>query len=200
MKKVLGFTLIEMLVVIGIIAIALPAAFAIIFAIIRQQARVYALKQVKREGDFVLNKMADNIRNNAVGIFTSSDLSTEVCDQAGAFPKRYPPDAPDESASDDGSHFYFEDKFGNLFRYYNYYNTQAPDYFIASESAVSSAISTVNLTTSAVQVPHFYLSCTRSAPFSPPVVSISFNITYASDFQEQFATLYYQTQIGMRNY
>lgn len=185
MKKILGFTLIEMLVVIGIIAIALPATFAIIFAIIRQQARVYALKQVKREGDFVLNKMEDNIRNNAVGIFTNQSLSSEVCDQS-LVKTNYGPN--------NGSGFYFKDKSGNWFQYYLLNNTN-----IASQSAVPSQ--PVNLTTSAVKISTFSLSCNRTAAFSPPVVSISFDIAYSADqFQEQNAKIHYQTQVGMKNY
>lgn len=185
MKRLLGFTLIEMLVVIGIVTIALPATFAIIFAIIRQQARVYALKQVKREGDFVLNKMEDNIRNNAVGIFNSSELNNEVCDQNLIAPTY---------GSDNGSEFYFKDKLGNWFQYY----LNSTDN-IASQSTVLSQ--PVNLTTSTVRVNNFFISCNRTAAFSPPVIFISFNIVYSTaQFQEQQVKIQYRTQVGMKNY
>ncbi len=183
MKKLLGFTLVEMLVVIGIVAITLPATFAIIFAIIRQQARVYALKQVKREGDFVLNKLDDNIRNNAIGIFTDASLSSnyEVCNLANT------------SASNTSGNFYFKDKIGNWFQY-----SSSPDNSIAFQSAVSS---TSNLTTSAVKISNFLISCNRWAAFSPPIVSISFDINFnGAQFQEQQVKIHYQTQVGMKNY
>lgn len=183
MRKRSGFTLIEMLVVIGVVAIALPAIFAIIFAIIRQQARVYALKQIKREGDFVLNRMEDTIRNSATGIFTNSLLENEVCDISGLGTNPYP---------SDGSEFFFEDKFGNWFQYRLDQST------VASRSGV---LPTANLTTPAVQVQNFSISCFREASYSPPTITISFNISYnGAQFQEQIANLHYQTQIQMKNY
>jgi len=185
MKKSRGFTLVEIIVVIGIIAITLPATFAIIFAIVRQQAKTFALKQVKREGDFVLNVMEAAIRNNAIGIFKDSSLSSssEVCDQARIGDNPY---------TDNLGNFYFADRSGKWFRYF------LNNWSVTSQSA---GVSPVNLSTSQVQVSNFSLSCYRTAAFSPPIISISFDVLYNSgQFREQFATLHYQTQIGMKNY
>lgn len=185
MKKIFGFTLIEMLVVIGIIGITLPAVFAIIFAVIRQQARVYALKQVKREGDFVLSAMENVIRNEASGIFTDMALVNEVCDRAAlTFPASY--------TDDDGDNFYFQDYQSNWFRYFKNVNNN-----IASESASTS----VNLTTPQVQIANFSLSCNRPAAFATPLITISFDVTFGDgQFQEDLATLHYQTQVEMKNF
>ena len=178
-----GFTLLEMLVVVGILAIALPAVFAIIFAIVRQQAKVYALRQVKREGDFVLNAMENTIRNEAVGIFTDSGFNNEVCGQACLVTN---------TCSNNGSTFYFKDKSDNWFRYF-LINSR-----IASELGT---IPTDYLTTANVAVTNFSLSCNRAAAFSPPVISISFDVGYgASQFLEDVATIRYQTQVQMKNY
>lgn len=188
MKKKIGFTLIELLVVVGIVGLVLPAIFAIIFAVIRQQARVFALKQVKREGDFVLNAMEFNIRNYATGIFADPALTDEYCDQA-LTPSR-------ETYTDgSGDNFYFEDDLGNWFRYYLITNNSVPA--VASGSGTTSDI---NLTTSKVRITNFSLTCEREAAFSAPVISISFDVTYNSPFQDELITLPYKTQVQMKNY
>lgn len=187
MKKRLGFTLIELLVVVVIVGLVLPAVFAIVFAVIRQQARVFALKQVKREGDFVLNAMEFNIRNYASGIFADQALTDEYCDQALTFGRK--------TYTDDGSSFYFEDDLGNWFRYYLITNNNIP--IVASGSGTASNL---NLTTSKVRITNFSLTCEREAAFSAPVISISFDVVYNSPFQDELITLPYKTQVQMKNY
>ena len=182
-----GFTLVEMLVVLGIVAITLPAVFTILFTIIREQARVYALKQIKREGDFVLNKISNQIRNYATGIYEDITLNNEVCDKAGAGQNPY---------VDNGNSFYFKDRNGEWFQYY------------LSNTNIASGSSTtvpVNLTSNKVDVSNFSISCNRAGDpagsYAPPTIILSFNIGYHhAQFQEELATLNFQTQIAMKNY
>lgn len=185
MKK--GFTLIEMIVVIGIIALVLPVIFAIAFGILRQQAKVYALKQVKREGDLLLNIIENTLRTYAFSAHSGQpDETNEVCRT---------------QTSEDAA--YFKDKLGNWFRFY-----QKPDEGVTKISSQSSILNNGDtgetfLTTSKVDLNNsFSMTCSRTSAFSPPIVSVSFNISYntASDRLEDQATFNFQTKIKLRSY
>ncbi len=67
-NQTIGFTLIEMMVVIFIIGLILPAFFSIVFTLARQQAEILILQKVKEEGDFVQTKIISLVRNKAVKI------------------------------------------------------------------------------------------------------------------------------------
>ena len=184
MKK--AFTLIETIVVIGILGLILPALFAIIFVILQQQSKIYRLSEVKRQGDHVLNVMGNVIRNYAVQIYSDQTLTSgnEKCATAG----------PPYSSS---SSFYFKDKStnGNWLRFYVSGNR------IASESAVIPvAESPVYLTTSAINISNFSLTCNRSSLYSYPIISVGFKATYnsSSSRPEDSASLDYQTNIKLR--
>ena len=72
-----GFTLIEMITVIGVMGLALPATFAILFSIFRQQTKILALKEVKRQGDQILSQLETVIRS-ADSLGTCSDASCTI--------------------------------------------------------------------------------------------------------------------------
>lgn len=182
-----SFTLIEAVVVIGVISIALPALFAIIFVILQQQIKINRLQQVKKEGDFILAAMMTTIKNNARAIYKEAAFTNEECgNNETLYPVSYP-DVPDL-----GTNFYFKDKNGNRFNYY------------LSSGAISSASATVTmlLTSTKVSVDTFQISCNRSAAFSTPTVSISLTVKYntASTRPEETASLTYNTRIKLKNY
>ncbi len=178
-----GFTLIEVLVVIAIIVIALPTIFAILYAIVRAQARVFVLKQIKREGDYVINQISNQVRNNAVGIYSDRNLLNEVCDRAGLGTNPY---------SNDGNSFFFKNREGQWFSYY---------LDRASVASQASVLAPVDLTSNRVDVTNFTITCNRSGAYSPPIITLAFDINYhLPRFQEQLATINYQTQITMKNY
>ena len=174
-----GFTLIEMIVVVGVVALTIPAVFAITFAVLRQQAKLYALKTVKREGDLALNAIKTNIKNCAVTIHDASPpLDTNaICDQTGSN------NAP--------TTMYFVDKTG---AYFSYSNSSTK---IASNSSIPNAAG--DLTTPNVQVDNLTFSCVRTNQFSPPVVSVKFQIQYQNpDRHADISSMTYQTQIRLR--
>src|SRR3990167_2946832 len=160
-----GFTLIEVIVVVGIVGILTPALFSVVFGILRQQAKVQALKQAKREGDFLLQSIENNIRNYAFSVHSNVPTDTNtVCNSSGA--------------SYSLSNLYFKDKFGNWFKYDSVHI--GSDYIkIASDSSI--VLADGDLTTSKVDVQNFTLSCTSTSAFSPAVVSIEFKISYNTD-------------------
>ncbi len=176
-----GFTLIEMLVVVGVVALILPAVFAMIFSILRQQSKLYALQEIKRQGDFVLNNIRTNLKNSAVTVHTATPPtdSNLICNLASA-PSTVP--------------LFFKDRFNNYFSY-----ALSGD-LIASNSSVPSA--TTSLTNNRVKVVALSISCSRNATFSPPIVSISYTVQYNTNSTrpEDTASFTYQTKMQLKSY
>ena len=183
-----SFTLIEAVVVIGVISIALPALFAIIFVILQQQIKINRLQQVKKEGDFILSTMMTTIKNSAKFIYKEEAFTNEECGNSEAL---YPVSYSDAGF---GTNFYFKDKNGQSFNYY------LDNGKISSDS--SSFINPIDLTTGKVIVYSFQISCQRTAAFSTPTVTIVLIVKYntASTRPEETASLTYNTRIKLKNY
>ncbi|MEK7634169.1 MAG: type II secretion system protein [Patescibacteria group bacterium] len=183
MKK--GFTLIETIVVIAVIALTLPVLISTVFILTREQTKVFRLSQVKREGDYLINIVKNSIRDGAITVHSAkpADESNIVCDT--------------DSSSFSGSSLYFLDKNQQWFGYEGGSNT------IASASANPS----INLTSSKILVSNFSVDCLRNTIYSPPSVLFSFDVCYdtgagvcTSTRPEEIASLHYQTRIKLRNY
>lgn len=186
MKIKKGFTFIEIIVVMAVIGLVLPALFAIIFSVLKQQNKIYHLSEVKRQGDGVLNSVENTVRNYAVKIYSDSSMTTPQCSTA--------------SSSYSNSSFYIQDKYGNRIKYYIDSNAH-----FASDSALLSKglVPDVYLLTSdKVAVSNFSISCYRRGAFSLPVIAISYDLNYLSlsNSPEDAASLHYSTRIGLRNY
>ena len=67
-KKWLGFTIIEIVVVVAIVGITLPAIFAILFNLLRLNLQLSQLQRVKEVGDYVSNVMISTVRRNAIRV------------------------------------------------------------------------------------------------------------------------------------
>lgn len=168
-----AFTFIEMLIVVGVVAIILPVIFAIFFILLRQQARIYSLQEAKKQGDFIIVTMQELIKNQATSIHTANTVlpANEVCineDTESNIP------------------LYFKDRFGNWF---NFYLTGT---IISSGSALTNSIP---LTNSQVEVSNWQIDCKKQNMFSPAIVNINFNIRKSG-----YPQLYYQTKIKLKNY
>jgi len=189
MHRRFGFTLMEITIVIGLISLILPVIFSIIFSITRQQAKVYILSQVKREGDNALNTIENLIRNNAVSIHSNiPESGNKVCYDASL-------EHPVQGVSN-GSDFYFYDRSGEWFRF------ALSESEIASSSSVPN--STVDLTSNLnSRISIFEISCKQTSSFTPPIVSIHFRVEQRqseSQRAEDVASLDYATKIKLRSY
>ena len=182
-----GFTLLETMIVIGIISLILPLIFSIVFSITRQQAKVYVLSTVKREGDNALSVIENLIRTNAIGIYSVQALSSKVCTTASY-------------DGGNGSSFYFSDKDGNWFNFKT--TTDTGLLKIASDSSVISTA--IDLTsTKNTQISAFNISCDQTSSTSSPIISIQFTIAQkqtTSTRIEDLASLNYSTKIKLRSY
>ncbi len=177
-----AFTILEMLIVVGIIGIILPTVFTIMFVIFRQQAKVLALREVARQGDLILNVMQTTIKNNAVGVHSSYPANTgnETCTLPSAIPVPMNP-------------LVFRDINDNSF------------YFPFGSSSISSTSSIlaqpIRLNTNRVVISNFSMACNRTSTYSQPLITVGFDVSYntSSTRTEDIATLRYETKIKMKN-
>ncbi len=58
----------EMLIVISILSIVLPAVFSIIYTLLNQQVKIYRIIETKRQGDRIMSFMKEKITREALGI------------------------------------------------------------------------------------------------------------------------------------
>ncbi len=180
-----AFTLIEMIVVVGVIGLVLPLLFSIIFLLIQQQIKLIRVQEVKKQGDLIINLIETTIRNSAVAVYSDSSLTNIECSsEETSYPVSYP------SSPSSGNNVYFKDKFGNWFNYsLNLTN-------ISSNSATTN----FNLNNDRTMISDFRIQCRRINRYAYPVIYISFTIDYnpPSTKSEERAAMSYQTRIKLR--
>lgn len=177
-NKKFSFTLIEIVIVIGIISSILPVIFSVVFVILREQIKLVRLQEIKRQADFALNSVKETIKNSAISLYDS-----------------LPPDNNPICLSDSSySNPYFLDKNGNYFWFF------LSDSKISSGSSVSSSI---DITDNKVIISNYLLTCERKNFYSPPLINISFDIGFNSSSnrpEEIIPTLHYQTKFKLKTY
>lgn len=181
MKKF--FTLIEVIVVLGVLGFIIPTIFIIVFTISREQLKINSITEIKRQGDFIVNNISNLIKNNAISIHNSipPNQSNIVCYNAN-----YSSDLE----------LYFKDQNDNWFRIF--YNN--------NKISSSSAITTIDLNSNSTKIYNFSIGCQSGSFYSAPIVNLSFDICYKGNqtdcinINESTASLHYQTKIKLRNY
>lgn len=185
-----GFTIIEVIIVITVIGLTLPVIFSFYFTLLQQQAKIYRLNTVKKDGDYLINQIENTIKDRATMILSSNlpippDSTNKVC-------------FDDSSSYSTTSNLYFLDEDSNWFGYI------ADSRTISSDSG--NLVTPVELASSKTIINNFSISCSRTYSFSPPLILLSFDICYdtgagvcTSNKPEEVATLHYQTRIKMRN-
>jgi type II secretory pathway pseudopilin PulG len=182
-----SFTLIETIVVIAVIGLILPVVFSIFFILLQQQTKIYRLNTVKKEGDYLINIIENTIKNEAKSIHSAgppTDSNIECSTENSAY------------GSNQGLYFLNN-------------NNQWFEYLLNGEAIASASGSTptpTNLTSTKTKISSFSISCSKNNLYSPPSISLSFNIEYCGDVSctqtrpEETASLFYQTKIKLRNY
>lgn len=191
-----GFTFVELLIVISIIGIVLPAFFGIIFVLLRQQVLVYRLSEVKRQGDYALNLMENTIRNSAVSVHKDSTLQED--DPPAILNNRLCDTTLLDTIYPSSPAVRFKDKYDNWF----YYGLSS-EKIASSSGRGGSAINTAELTNGSASITNLSITCRQSTDFSTSVVGIEFDIGYRlangiTPMPEERATLHYQTKIKLR--
>ncbi len=179
-----GFTLLEVMIVLSVMAIIIPAMFTLYFASLRAQRKVMVIRDSKRNGDNALNTIETLIKQNAVSIHIAEPPSAtnQICNST--------------TPSSSGQQLFFKDKDGTWFSFLSSGDK------IASYSASLSGNSTEYLTNTKSLISSFTLSCDYVTNISPPLVSISFTIAQngPTGRAEEVSLMNYQTKIKLRSY
>ncbi len=190
MKKK-SFTLVEVIVVVTVMGIVLPAFFTIFTTILRQQLKVFHLAEVKRQGDYVVTVLENTIRNNAYTIYSDTAGNNEICNIPSSLP------GPTIQA--------FKDQYKTLFTLvYASQNLTLTKFDVAPAPTLAFVSGQLNNTK--VGITAFSLTCSRgSTLYSAPIIQLSFTICYLSGAAAcasglDQASLTYQTNIKLRNF
>ncbi|NTU46946.1 prepilin-type N-terminal cleavage/methylation domain-containing protein [Candidatus Roizmanbacteria bacterium] len=176
MKRTRGFTMIELLIVIGVLALTFPLIFAVLFQILQQQARIYQLIEVKREGDFILNSVEYILKNRVATVYNSTGV--QVCTTGTG------------GIAVSGIHFKDKD------------NTDITYSLVTSGSTHLFASNSAILTTAKTNVTNFSLSCTRTNTWSPPLISVRLVLENypKSSREKENISLDYRTKVKLKSY
>lgn len=172
-----GFTLLELVMVLAILGIIIPAGFSMFIASMRAQLKVNMLQEVKRNGDTSLSVIENLIKSRTVSLQQLD--GTSICNTANTT----------YSAGD----VYFVDQESERFRFHLVGDTIASD---------SSSIGSISLTNAKVAVTDFTLTCAKETSFTTPIISIAYTVSQVNDTarSEEQATMNYLTKVRLRTY
>ena len=178
-----GFTLIEMLMVLGIIAVIMPAIMSISYAILTQQLRIYRLTETKRQGDYIINIMKEKIARDARALYDNV-AGANVCAGAGT-----------SFSSPSGTTFDFVNDNGDTFSF-----RQVGNNMVFNDNTILPVI-TSYLNDTRVTITNLTIECVRKTLLTHPLVGFSFDITFVDStptVREGVSSLHYQTKVKLR--
>ncbi|MEI6532936.1 MAG: type II secretion system protein [Candidatus Roizmanbacteria bacterium] len=175
--KTKGFTFIETIVVLAVLAMVLPALFTILFAIMQQQVRVLKLQELKRQGDQAFGFIKDTLRKNSYKIYSDKLATNQVCL------------LPTTSYTNiNGNDFYLKSDAGSIIKFYKN-GTKLELY-----NSITPSTNRVYIT-DPIQVDSFTIACNLKSAFSSPLISVVLKIKHSSDTTVVFS---YSTIIHVR--
>jgi type II secretory pathway pseudopilin PulG len=176
-----SFTLIELFVAVGIVALVLPAVFSIFFTIIKQQLVLISYQEMKHQGDSVQRNIKNVLQNRVAEVTDSSYVTADMCPLLTTPTPAY-------------TELYMRDREQNRISMYKILIDSIPT--IASFSA--DANKTYYLTSPDVLVTDLGFSCYRVNEFTAPIVSTTFTVSKSTVFKD--VSLPYSFSVRLRNY
>lgn len=171
-KQSKGFTLIEILVVIGVLAIIVIIGSTSFFNMFKGSTKVKATNLVKQEGNYALDIMTKMVRN-AREILVNTDSPPRICVLGMNKLKIKNPDGGETEFECDGS-------------------------AISSTSAVTA--DQVPITSDQITVDSCSFDCVEGGYFDPDVVTIDFTLSSGSFLPpEEQAITNFRTTVVLRN-
>lgn len=191
MKK--GYTLLEVIIVVAIVTLIIPAITNVLFSILQQQKAIVNLTEMRRTGDSTLTFFKNKINEKSYIISSTSSSVDQQCSTSGS-----------SYDGDIGESFYFIAVDNDWFRIY-----QSGNQLLYETASGAQAINS-----NRTEISEFSIKCDRKASFSSPLVYISFkvDVTNPGPFagplwnpsqQEAFTdlpALHYQTKVKLSSY
>ncbi|MFA5136905.1 MAG: type II secretion system protein [Patescibacteria group bacterium] len=182
-----GFTLIEMVIVVGVLGFALPVFFSIVFLVIRQQVRFYSLQEIKKQGDNALYSMKSSMKQYGETVVNPSVYPTSlfptIIDICPVYPAATLTPAP-------FIHMFDKERFA--------FSYSLDDNKIASNSPRNNIVN-LYLTNDDVAISDLGFTCYRTNQFSPPIIWTSFVITKTGSGTD-LPSIRYNTKFQLRSY
>lgn len=179
MKKK-GFTLIEMLIVLTVVAIVLPTVFTIVIVIMRQQVRIYKVVETRRQGDYILTFIKDRlVRSNQMLDYPAG---TQLCDTA-----------PSTSPATDGSTVAFLGNDDVQYRIFSQTSGGTTNLMFASPA---NTVTPITINNNLVDITNFSVQCGRRAGLGAPLINVSFTVRFKDP--EFSVSIPYQTKVKLR--
>jgi prepilin-type N-terminal cleavage/methylation domain-containing protein len=195
-NNVQGFTLVETIIVLAIFGLVIPSVFSIITAIVRQQADIYRLTEMKRQGDYALGYIKQTILNDAEHLYAYSSNPSprydEICAQDGASDEFF-------ETTNDGRDFRMSTKDDpSTYMYFHIEtdNTAGTSLLLHEDTTGDSH----EITTTNVYIPYFHIECFQKNDFATPLVGVQFAVVYKNKSGQQvdLNPLVYQTKFKLR--
>lgn len=169
-----SFTLIEMIVVIGVIALLVPTIFAMTFAMVRQQLLLYGYSEIKRQGALVQQSLRNTIANRATAVTDASYADLDICP-----PLTTPSPTPASriyllDSNNDGFSFFQE--LGEPYRFASYSATTGKTYYLTNSMISISDVSFTCYRTHEASAPFVYASYTSSKTVLDRTISLPFKV------------------------
>ncbi len=179
LSKVEGFTLIEVIVAVGIISLVLPVIFNIFFITLKSQFEFNELKKVKNNGDNAVNQIQNLIRNDATRLVKCTDRTT-ICQQSETY------------ESPDGD-FCFIQKTGKLVKIAK----QGNNFVVQSTEEASFNYNFNLISISQVGLDMVPIAKCTGFTYSPPIVNYDFSLASSKSANVK---LQYKVTSKLRNY
>ncbi|MCX6732863.1 MAG: type II secretion system protein [Candidatus Roizmanbacteria bacterium] len=181
-----SFTLIELIVAVGVVGFVLPSVFNIFFTMIRQQLILVSYQEMKQQGDSI-ERNIKNILQTRTAYLTDSLYATN--NPCPLFTTPTPTFSPE---------MYIRDR--NEYGIKLYQKTVSGVDTIASDSADrnNSFLKTYNLSSKDVLVSDFGYSCFKVNDYSLPFVTTTFTMHKSTVFTDM--VLPYSFKLQLRNY
>lgn len=169
-----SFTLIEMIVVIGVIALLVPTIFAMTFALIRQQLTLFGYSELKRQGSLVQQSIRNTIATRGMSVTDSSYSDIDICP-----PLTSPTPTPAQriyllDTNNEGFSFFQE--LAEPYRFASYSASTGKTYFLTNSNISLTDVAFTCYRTDEASSPFVYASYTTSKSILDRVISLPFKI------------------------
>lgn len=178
-----GYTLIELIVVVTMLGLIMPAIFNILYAILQQQLKVYRITETKRQGDYILELMKEKITRETATIYTPGAPNTPRCSTVNST----------FTSLTSGADFHFAYELGGNFWFYRSGN----NLLYGDSNVLPGSPSTLNNTK--VRISNFTISCFRRATVT--LVGFAYDVTFydaTPSTEEGTVRLHYVSKVKLR--